>query len=162
VKSNIIAFGAVLSVCTCLAYGGLTSCNVLKVAFIAVAAVIRAKFVFQHANVLYYYWVVIRWASSQVWPTWYPKTEPVLQCVLTFRSVTKYSRARTVDPGGHFISMGVWGFAGYWAYKWETYSGHLLDVKRAEIADRRRRLMDQADEASGVAIVGDRPVLQSH
>ncbi|KIP07637.1 hypothetical protein PHLGIDRAFT_127517 [Phlebiopsis gigantea 11061_1 CR5-6] len=39
--------------------------------------------------------------------------------------------------GGHAISMGAFGFAGYWAYKWDIRAGELLAEKRAEIAARR-------------------------
>ena len=42
-----------------------------------------------------------------------------------------------VDLGGHAISMGAFGFAGYWAYKWDVRAGELLAAKRAEIAARR-------------------------
>lgn len=33
--------------------------------------------------------------------------------------------------------MGAFGFAGYWAYKWDIRAGELLAEKRAEIAARR-------------------------
>lgn len=45
-----------------------------------------------------------------------------------------------LDPGGHAIAMGVFGFAGYWAYHWDQRAAELLAVKRAEIAERRQRL----------------------
>ena len=42
------------------------------------------------------------------------------------------------DLGGHAISMGVFGFAGYWAYRWDERAAVLLAEKRAELAARRR------------------------
>ncbi|KAI0359811.1 hypothetical protein OH77DRAFT_1394926 [Trametes cingulata] len=41
------------------------------------------------------------------------------------------------NPLGHAISMGVFGFAGYWAYQWDQRAAVLLQEKRAEIAERR-------------------------
>ena len=43
------------------------------------------------------------------------------------------------DPVGHVIAMGVFGFAGYWAYQWDQRAAVLLAQKRAEIAERRER-----------------------
>ena len=42
------------------------------------------------------------------------------------------------DLGGHLISMGAFGTAGYFAYKWDVRAGELLAQKRAEIAARRQ------------------------
>ncbi len=42
-----------------------------------------------------------------------------------------------VDPMGHAIAMGTFGFAGYWAYHWDQRAAVLLATKRAEIAERR-------------------------
>lgn len=42
-----------------------------------------------------------------------------------------------VDLGGHAISMGVFGYAGYWAYWWDVRAGEILAEKRAQIAARR-------------------------
>ncbi|PSR75592.1 hypothetical protein PHLCEN_2v9072 [Hermanssonia centrifuga] len=39
--------------------------------------------------------------------------------------------------GGHAIAMAVFGYGGYWAYKWDLRAGELLAEKRAEIAARR-------------------------
>jgi len=41
--------------------------------------------------------------------------------------------------GGHVVSMGVFGTAGYFAYKWDVRAGELLAQKRAEIAERRQQ-----------------------
>lgn len=43
-----------------------------------------------------------------------------------------------IDLGGHAISMGVFGYAGYWAYRWDQRAAVLLAEKRAELAARRR------------------------
>lgn len=39
--------------------------------------------------------------------------------------------------GGHAIAMGAFGYAGYWAHRWDVYSTELLKQKRAEIAARK-------------------------
>lgn len=33
--------------------------------------------------------------------------------------------------------MGVFGYGGYWAYRWDIRAGELIAEKRAEIAERR-------------------------
>ncbi|KAI0078748.1 hypothetical protein K474DRAFT_801583 [Panus rudis PR-1116 ss-1] len=48
------------------------------------------------------------------------------------------------NPGAHAISMGVWGFAGYWAWRWDQRSAELLAAKREEIAERRQKLKELA------------------
>ncbi|KAF8150661.1 hypothetical protein B0H34DRAFT_801600 [Crassisporium funariophilum] len=52
-----------------------------------------------------------------------------------------------MNPGGHILSMGAFGFAGYWAYKWDIRSGELLAQKRAEITERRQ-IRAQKEEAA--------------
>ena len=42
-----------------------------------------------------------------------------------------------IDPIGHAIAMGAFGFAGYCAYHWDQRAAVLLAQKRAEIAERR-------------------------
>ncbi|KAH7930203.1 hypothetical protein BV22DRAFT_981374, partial [Leucogyrophana mollusca] len=39
--------------------------------------------------------------------------------------------------GGHAVAMGAFGFAGYWAHRWDERAGVMLAEKRAEIAERR-------------------------
>ena len=46
---------------------------------------------------------------------------------------------RPIDPIGHAIAMGTFGFAGYWAYQWDQRAAVLLAAKRAEIAERRAK-----------------------
>ncbi|KAI0043819.1 hypothetical protein FA95DRAFT_1562899 [Auriscalpium vulgare] len=41
------------------------------------------------------------------------------------------------NPGGHVIAMGVFGFAGYWAHRWDERAAVLIAEKRAQIAERR-------------------------
>ncbi|CAA7267066.1 unnamed protein product [Cyclocybe aegerita] len=60
------------------------------------------------------------------------------------------------NPGGHLLSMGAFGFVGYWAYKWEVYSTALLVEKRQAIAEGRLKALRETDEAAGGAILGDR------
>ena len=61
----------------------------------------------------------------------YPKLES-LKC-----KPTNNIRLLT-DLGGHAISMAVFGYAGYWAYRWDERAAVLLAEKRAELAARRR------------------------
>ena len=50
----------------------------------------------------------------------------------------------SVDLAGHALSTAVFGFVGYWAYRWDERAGVLLAEKRAQIAARR--------EAAGAAV----------
>jgi hypothetical protein len=43
--------------------------------------------------------------------------------------------------------MGVFGYAGYWAYKWEIRSNELLAAKRQEILERRQKQMQKMEES---------------
>ena len=45
-----------------------------------------------------------------------------------------------VDMGGHALSMGVFGFIGYWAHKWDERAGELIAIKKAELAKRREQV----------------------
>ncbi|KAJ3515486.1 hypothetical protein NLJ89_g1717 [Agrocybe chaxingu] len=62
------------------------------------------------------------------------------------------------NPGGHLLSMGAFGFVGYWAYKWEVYSTALLVEKRQAIVEGRLKALRETDEAAGGAILGDRVI----
>jgi len=55
------------------------------------------------------------------------------------------------NPGGHAIAMAVFGYAGYWAYKWDVRAGELLAQKRAEIAEARQRRQEAIGAAAGDA-----------
>jgi hypothetical protein len=48
-------------------------------------------------------------------------------------------RSLVDNPGGHLIAMGVFGYAGYWAHRWDQRAGVLLAEKRAEITERRQK-----------------------
>lgn len=50
--------------------------------------------------------------------------------------------------------MGVFGYAGYWAYKWDIRAGELLAEKRAQITERRQKEIRKA-EAAAAAALGD-------
>ena len=58
---------------------------------------------------------------------------------------TEISLILPVDPGGHLLSMGVFGYAGYWAYKWDIRSRELLEEKRQEILERRQKQMQKIE-----------------
>lgn len=51
-----------------------------------------------------------------------------------------------VDPGGHVIAMAVFGYGGYWAYRWDIRAAELLALKREEIRQRRGQVAMTADE----------------
>ena len=44
--------------------------------------------------------------------------------------------------------MGVFGYAGYWAYKWEIRSNELLADKHQEILERRQKQMQKMEQAA--------------
>lgn len=48
---------------------------------------------------------------------------------------------------GHAIAMGVFGYVGYWAYKWDERAAVLIAEKRAEITERRAKLLAAAQAA---------------
>ena len=48
--------------------------------------------------------------------------------------------------------MGVFGFVGYWAYKWEIRSTELIAERRASIADERRQRMAKTNGDNGAAL----------
>jgi hypothetical protein len=48
--------------------------------------------------------------------------------------------------------MGVFGYAGYWAYKWDLRAAELLAEKRAEIKERRQKQIAKAEEAAAAAL----------
>ncbi|KAF8623601.1 hypothetical protein AX17_007304 [Amanita inopinata Kibby_2008] len=56
------------------------------------------------------------------------------------------------NPGGHLISMGVFGFVGYWAYKWDLRSTELIAEKRAAIAEHRRQQIAKAEEVQTASL----------
>ncbi|KAF8896277.1 hypothetical protein BD779DRAFT_1668099 [Infundibulicybe gibba] len=58
------------------------------------------------------------------------------------------------NPGAHLISMGVFGYGGYWAYRWDQRAGVLIAEKRAEIAERRQKQIAKAEEAAAAALDG--------
>jgi hypothetical protein len=43
--------------------------------------------------------------------------------------------------------MTVFGYAGYWAYRWDQRAAFLIAEKRAEIAERRDRQLATAQTA---------------
>jgi len=49
------------------------------------------------------------------------------------------------NPGGHVIAMLVFGYAGYWGYRWELRADELIALKRAELAERRQRGVANTD-----------------
>ncbi|KAF9048423.1 hypothetical protein BJ165DRAFT_1525881 [Panaeolus papilionaceus] len=58
------------------------------------------------------------------------------------------------NPGGHLIAMGVFGYAGYWAHKWEVRSGELLEQKKQEILERRQQAIANAEQSAASVLEG--------
>ncbi|KAF8656205.1 hypothetical protein AX16_002641 [Volvariella volvacea WC 439] len=54
--------------------------------------------------------------------------------------------------GGHAIAMATFGYAGYWAYKWDERAAVLLAEKRAEISERRQKQIAKAEAAAAAAL----------
>jgi hypothetical protein len=48
--------------------------------------------------------------------------------------------------------MGVFGYAGYWAYQWDQRAAVLLAEKRAEITERRQKQIAKAEAAAVAAL----------
>lgn len=44
--------------------------------------------------------------------------------------------------------MGVFGVIGYYAYHWEIRSEQLLALKRAQLAERRQKMMEESAESA--------------
>jgi len=49
---------------------------------------------------------------------------------------------------GHAIIMTLFGYGGYWAYRWDQRAAVLIAEKRAEIAERRERRLAAAQGAT--------------
>ena len=62
------------------------------------------------------------------------------------KCVDAYFLCSLLDPGGHVIAMGVFGYVGYWAYKWDVRAAVLLAQKREEIRERRAQRTVGSDE----------------
>ncbi|KII85221.1 hypothetical protein PLICRDRAFT_116875 [Plicaturopsis crispa FD-325 SS-3] len=61
-------------------------------------------------------------------------------------------RPLTSNPIGHLVAMGTFGFGGYWAVVWDERAAVILAEKRAEIAERRRKLIEKADAEAAAAL----------
>ncbi|KII85238.1 hypothetical protein PLICRDRAFT_116540 [Plicaturopsis crispa FD-325 SS-3] len=53
-------------------------------------------------------------------------------------------RPLTFNPIGHLVAMGTFGFGEYWAVVWDEHAAVILAEKRAEIAERRQKLIEAA------------------
>ena len=86
------------------------------------------------------------WPCSQVWSAWDPETKSIQECVPVSHSFHGWiSLILAIDPGGHLLSMGVFGYAGYWAHYWEIRSRELLAERRQEILERRQKQMQKIE-----------------
>lgn len=50
-----------------------------------------------------------------------------------------------VDPTAHVLSMAAFGYGGYWVHKWEIRAAEIIAEKKAEIAERRKLQIAQAE-----------------
>ncbi|KAL0573220.1 hypothetical protein V5O48_008740 [Marasmius crinis-equi] len=49
------------------------------------------------------------------------------------------------NMAGHAISMGVFGYAGYWAWRWDIKSAELIAQKKIELAERQKERVAKAE-----------------
>ncbi|GAW09170.1 hypothetical protein F5879DRAFT_804336 [Lentinula edodes] len=47
--------------------------------------------------------------------------------------------------GGHALAMGVFGYGGYMAYRWDQTAAFLIEKKKAEIAESRKSRLAKAE-----------------
>ncbi|KIK62953.1 hypothetical protein GYMLUDRAFT_163482 [Collybiopsis luxurians FD-317 M1] len=47
--------------------------------------------------------------------------------------------------GGHALAMGVFGYGGYWAWRWDQASAELIAKKKAEIAASRKERLAKVE-----------------
>ncbi|KDQ59311.1 hypothetical protein JAAARDRAFT_206228 [Jaapia argillacea MUCL 33604] len=59
------------------------------------------------------------------------------------------------NPTGHLVSMGVFGFAGYWAYQWDVRAAELIAEKRSQIQEHRRKQIEAAENSGVEALAGE-------
>ncbi|EAU85356.1 hypothetical protein CC1G_07050 [Coprinopsis cinerea okayama7 len=52
------------------------------------------------------------------------------------------------NPGGHAIAMGVFGYAGYWAYHWDQKAVEIIADSRRQIEERRRKTLANVEAAA--------------
>ncbi|KAJ3529877.1 hypothetical protein NMY22_g8817 [Coprinellus aureogranulatus] len=52
------------------------------------------------------------------------------------------------NPGGHVISMLAFGYAGYWAHKWDIRSAEIIAEKKAELAEREQKQLAYAESVA--------------
>ncbi|KAG6851120.1 hypothetical protein H0H93_001000 [Arthromyces matolae] len=43
------------------------------------------------------------------------------------------------NPGGHLLSMGFFGYVGYWVYQWEQRADVLIEEKRQQLLESRQK-----------------------
>ncbi|ESK87258.1 hypothetical protein Moror_5794 [Moniliophthora roreri MCA 2997] len=49
------------------------------------------------------------------------------------------------NMAGHVVAMGVFGYGGYWAWRWDNYATELLDKKKIEVAENQKRRVENAE-----------------
>ncbi|KAF9267882.1 hypothetical protein L218DRAFT_919675 [Marasmius fiardii PR-910] len=58
------------------------------------------------------------------------------------------------NMAGHFVAMGVFGYGGYWAWRWDIKSAELLAKKKVELAENQRLRVAKA-EAIAERLMGE-------
>jgi len=48
--------------------------------------------------------------------------------------------------------MGAFGFAGYWAHKWDVRAAEIIADSKAQLEARRRKQIEQAEALSASAL----------
>jgi len=46
---------------------------------------------------------------------------------------------------GHVIAMGVFGYGGYWAWRWDQKAAQLIEMKKAEISENRKERLEKME-----------------
>lgn len=62
------------------------------------------------------------------------------------------------DFSAHVVSMGVFGYAGYWAWRWDQYATVLIQQKKAEIQQNRRERLEQAETQAARLLTNEEAV----
>ncbi|KAK7050873.1 hypothetical protein VNI00_004985 [Paramarasmius palmivorus] len=55
---------------------------------------------------------------------------------------------------GHAAAMGIFGYAGYWAWRWDNYAADLLEKKKIEVAENQKRRVEKAEALAEKLMAG--------
>ncbi|KAG7089458.1 hypothetical protein E1B28_011143 [Marasmius oreades] len=58
------------------------------------------------------------------------------------------------NMAGHFIAMSIFGYGGYWAWRWDIKAAELIAKKKVEIAENQKLRVAKA-EAIAERLMGE-------